>query len=139
MTIAQIFGLINSVADNQPNINHIVKSGNIYDLNEEKNIQYAAFCISQQEHREADGFFYFRAYLYYVDREKADGSNKIDIQSTACQTLSNIVNTLIQKHFIDFEGDITYRVFEESFGSLCAGAYASITIALPVGDCYEEF
>lgn len=139
MSIKELFELINSIADKQPNVNYIIKSGNIYDLNEDGKVTYGAFCISQQQHREADGWFYFKSYLYYVDREKNDGSNKIDIQSTACQVLSNIINTLKFHYDIDFEGDITYNVFEESFGSLCAGAYANCTIIIPVGECHEDF
>lgn len=140
MTLKEIIANIEGVAGKQPNINTIVRSGDIYDLNSENNIRYSAFCATQQQHTEIGDFMNYAFYLYYVDRLTSDGSNKVDIQSHGISTLSNIIRTL--KNNDEYEiGDVVYQPFTQRFESDCAGVYATITISVPLeficGEDYE--
>lgn len=128
MTLLQVLNMITDIASGQPNINTVLKSGDIYDLNnEDYEIKYSVFCATQQTHTFADDFFHFNFTLYYVDRLTSDQNNKNEVQSTAINVLTNVFKQIQQN--IDFDvigSDIT--TFTQKFTALCAGAYLNIEI-----------
>lgn len=138
MTLYELTNTIEKIADAQPNINSIVKSGDIYDLNKsEYEQEYSAFCATQRTHRFDDETVTYNFVFYYVDRLTLDESNKIDIQSTACNVLMNIVLGLEDAGVLSVSyGDIT--TFTARFTSLCAGAYLNIGITVSRDLCYED-
>lgn len=140
MTLKEIFDGLNDIAVSQPDINDIVKSGNIYDLNSEREAKYSVFCATQGTHSYdfTNGYNTFNFILYYVDRLQSDGDNKIEVQSTAIETLKNIIRTFSNKYDVDIT-TASFEVFTESFSSLCAGAYATISIEVDDENCLEEF
>lgn len=129
MTLLETINLLNWVAQNQPNINGIVETGDIYDLNKDEYQQkYSAFCATQRTHSINEDFSTYRFTLFYVDRLTLDKSNKIEIQSTACEFFQNLIKTLMQ-HFdtVDFtNGEVI--TFTEKFSAECAGAYMDCEI-----------
>lgn len=132
MTLIEVINLINWIAQNQPNVNGIVKTGDIYDLNKEEYQQkYAAFCATQNTHSVNEDFTIFSFTLFYVDRLTLDKSNKIEIQSTAVEFFANLIKTIMQKFpSLDWtNGDIT--TFTEKFSAECAGAYMTCNITTP--------
>ena len=131
--------MIEGIAEQQPNINTVVKSGDIYDLNTDGTIKYSAFCLTQQIHTEVDGFRTYNFYMFYVDRLLSDGRNKIAVQSAAIETLSNIINTLKQTFEIEVGENINYQVFTQRFASECAGAYTSVSITVPISNCANNY
>ena len=137
MNLFELITYINSLADNQHNVNTIVKSGNIYDLNTAGDIEYGAFCITQQPHNEVEGWRTYSFYLFMVDRLLADKSNKIEIQSAAIDTLSNIINILKNNDELEVSDNVTYHTFTQRFSSECGGAYCLVNISVPISDCYE--
>ena len=139
MTLKEIKILIEEIADKQPNINTVVKSGDIYDLNTDGSIKYSAFCATQQPHTEIDGFRTYNFYLFYVDRLLSNGQNKIAVQSSAIEVLSNIINTLKGYYEIEINNTITYQTFTQRFASECAGAYTSVAITVPITECATEY
>lgn len=129
MTLLETINLLNWVAQNQPNVNGIVKSGDIYDLNKEEYTQkYAAFCVQQNTHSISEDFTTFSFTLFYVDRLTLDKSNKLEIQSTACEFFQNLIKTIMQKfENLDWtNGEVT--TFTERFSAECAGAFMTCTI-----------
>lgn len=138
MTLKEIKKYVEGIASRQHNINTVVKSGNIYDLNTLGNVEYGAFCMTQQQHTETDGWRTYNFYLFVVDRLLADGTNKIAVQSNAIEVLSNIVRTLKNNDEFELTGTINYQTFTQRFASECAGAYCSISIDTPISTCYEE-
>ena len=129
MTLLETINLLNWVAQNQPNVNGIVKSGDVFDLNKEEYQQkYAAFCVQQNTHSISEDFTTFSFTLFYVDRLTLDKSNKLEIQSTACEFFQNLIKTIMQK----FEnlnwtnGEVT--TFTERFSAECAGAFMTCSI-----------
>ena len=129
MTLLETINLLNWVARNQPNVNGIVETGDIYDLNKEcyTNL-YSAFCVQQNTHSINEDFTTFSFTLFYVDRLTLDKSNKLEIQSTACEFFQNLIKTIMQK----FEnlnwtnGEVT--TFTERFSAECAGAFMTCSI-----------
>lgn len=132
MTLLETINLLNWVAKNQPNVNGIVETGDIFDLNKDEYKQkYSAFCVTQNTHNVGEEFTTYSFTLFYVDRLTLDKSNKLEIQSTAVQFFGNLIKTIMQK----FEnlnwtnGDVT--TFTEKFSAECAGAFMTCNITTP--------
>ena len=132
MTLLETINFLNWIAKNQPNVNGIVETGDIYDLNKDEYQQkYAAFCATQGTHNVGEEFTTYSFTLFYVDRLTLDKSNKIEIQSTAVQFFANLIKTIMH----NFEnlnwtnGDVT--TFTEKFSAECAGAFMTCNITTP--------
>ena len=140
MTLKEIVQALETIASRQPNIHHIVKSGDIYDLND-TDVDYAAFCVTQQQHSANSESITFNLTLFYVDRLTDSKDNKLDIQSHAIETLRNILLTFEEENYYGVEYTSTmYTTFTQRFLSECAGAYATITVSVPnEGGCAEKF
>ena len=132
MTLIEVINLLNWIAKNQPNVNGIVETGDVFDLNKDEYQQkYAAFCVTQNTHNVGEEFTTFSFTLFYVDRLTLDKSNKIEIQSTAVEFFANFIKTVMQKFDnLDWtNGDVT--TFTEKFSAECAGAYMTCNITTP--------
>ena len=140
MNLKETIDKLNSIAISQPNVNDYVKSGNIYDLSENRNANFSVFCVTQGTHSYdfKNGYNIFNFVLYYVDRLTSDGSNKIEIQSTAIETLKNIIRAYCKETDVDIT-TADFEVFTESFSQLCAGAYTTISIIVEDTNCLDEF
>lgn len=140
MTLLEVFNTINACAAEQPNINTIVTSGNIFDLNTDNSaVRYSAFCAQQEQHIQSGDFIDYQFTLFVVDRLTSDRKNKVEGQSTAIQTLQNIIRMLQTLDAIDTSDEqITYTVFTERFAAECCGAYCTIAINSTVEVCYDE-
>lgn len=132
MTLIETINLLNWIAKNQPNVNGIVETGDVFDLNkDEYNQKYAAFCATQGTHNVGEEFTTYSFTLFYVDRLTLDKSNKIEIQSTAVEFFGNLIKTIMH----NFEnlnwtnGDVV--TFTEKFSAECAGAYMTCNITTP--------
>lgn len=140
MTLKELIQEIWDIAKQQPNINEIIFTNDIYDLNTRQNIKYAAFCITQQQHRQDENFIYYNLYLYYVDRLQADQSDALHIQSHALEVLKNIIAQLQDNHPELEISNILYTPFRQKFESETAGIYASIQISdLITNKCPENY
>lgn len=140
MNLKETIDKLNSIAISQPNVNDYIKSGNIYDLSENRNANFSVFCVTQGTHSYdfENGYNTFNFILYYVDRLTSDGNNKIEIQSTAIETLKNIIRTYSKETDVDI-ATADFEVFTESFAQLCAGAYTTISVIVDDNNCLDEF
>jgi hypothetical protein len=132
MTLLETINLLNWIAKNQPNVNGIVESGDIFDLNKDEYQQkYSAFCVTQNTHTVGEEFTTYSFTLFYVDRLTLDKSNKLEIHSTAVQFFGNLIKTIMQNfNNLDWtNGDVT--TFTEKFSAECAGAYMTCSITTP--------
>lgn len=125
------------IALEQPSVKSAME-GSVYQLNETKTQIYGAFVATQGQHTLEDGFIRYNFTFFYVDRLTASGDNRLLVQSTGVDTLSNIILRLENEDF-GMEGNATINTFTERFESECAGAYATLNILLPVDDCYETY
>lgn len=140
MTLLDTIRLIENIAKSQPNVNGIVESGDIFDLNKEEYTQkYSAFCCTQRTHTVNEFFNTFNFTLFYVDRLTLDKSNKIEIHSTAVEFFGNFIKTVMREYpelQVEF-GDVT--TFTERFSAECAGAFMNCTVVTPaVSTCQIE-
>lgn len=129
MTLLETIKLLEHIASEQPNVNGIVESGDIFDLNKDEYQQkYSAFCVTQNTHNVGEEFNVYSFNLFYVDRLTLDKSNKLEIQSTAVEFFSNLIKTIMTDYpnLQWTNGDVT--PFTERFSAECAGAYMTCNI-----------
>jgi len=132
MTLLETIKLLEHIASEQPNVNGIVESGDIYDLNKDEYQQkYSAFCVTQNTHTVNEFFNIFSFTLFYVDRLTLDKANKLQIQSTGVEFFGNFIKTVMREYpELECEyGEVT--TFTEKFSAECAGAYMTCTITTP--------
>lgn len=129
MTFLETTKLLEFLAQLQPNINGIVETGDVFDLNKDEYQQkYSAFCATPRTHTVGLDYTTYSYTLYYVDRLTLDKSNKTEIQSTGIEFFHNLIATILHNYpeiNVD-EGTIT--TFTERFTAECAGAYMDIDI-----------
>lgn len=140
MTLIEIINGFNEIAQKQPAIKGVIKSGNIYDLSENRNAKFSTFCVTQGTHSTniVEGYTTYNLFLYYVDRLKSDESNKLEIQSTGMEVLKNVLRTFSR----NYDTEITtsdFQVFTERFSELCAGVYATVSIIAYEDNCLEDY
>lgn len=133
MTLLEVTNLIEYIGSKQPNINTVVETENIYDLNADNyQVKYSAFCLQQQRHTSTiEGFTTFNFYAYYIDRLTLDKSNKIEVQSTGITILQNIINILKERIWITDVNASEFITFTEKFTAECAGVYCYISVTVP--------
>jgi len=129
MTLFELTNIIHNNAKKWNNINGIVESGDIYDLNkDEYQEKYSAFCATQTTHLINEYYTTFGFTFFYVDRLTLDKSNKIEIQSNAVQFFQYFIQLMLAED-IDFEyGEVV--PFTERFTAECAGAYMTCKITV---------
>lgn len=135
MTLLEIINLFNTVASRQPNVNSICLTGDIFDLNANNvNQRYAAFCVQQGTHYREGDFMIFKLQLFYVDRLTDDRTNRLYVQSTAINVLNNIITTVLDLNSgsLGIDGISNINVFTQRFEAECAGAYAEVSVRVPV-------
>lgn len=132
MKLKDLIYQIENISLRLPNVNTF-HAGDVYYLNETPDVKYATVVATQDTHRVdvEEQMIYYHFNLFFVDLQTHDGSNKIDIQTNGIEVLTSIIEHL----GILTDGETTIKVFEERFSSLCAGAYADVTFALPYTVC----
>lgn len=136
MKLYEIINTLQQISSAQPSVNNVFE-GDVYQLNELKDIKYGAIVITQGTHRSANAFRYFRFTIFYVDRLTEDRSNKVLIQSTALDTLANIILAMDEMGF-DFNS-VNYHPFTQRFEAECAGAYADVEFIAPEELCADWY
>lgn len=132
MTLLELYNYIKRIAGKEANINTTVDD--FYDLNTE-DVKYSAFVIQQREHSKDTEWMNYSFYFGYVDRLTEDKSNEIEIQSTAIEILSNIINRIYKDFDISYGSVVP---FTQRFTAECSGAYIAVTIPVPTNTCYED-
>ena len=140
MTLFEIINTINTIALYQPNINTIIKTGDVFDLNKDNfTKKYSAFCCTQNQHTEEGDYITYNFTLFYIDRLTDDYRNKTEIQSVGITTLHNIIQMLKDIEVLDSNTTITYQPFTERFEAECAGVYCTVGITTPIDVCADYY
>ena len=135
MNLLQTIRTIEEVAKGIPNVHMVVSA--FEDLNREDTV-YSAVIIQQQSHTHNDDWMQYNFYIGYADRLVEDGSNELSVQSTAMNNIHSIVRAL--RNILP-SAEISYsntNVFTQRFISLCAGAYETVSIILPISECDDN-
>ena len=140
MTFLDLISAIEETAKSQPNI-HTLVGVDVTRLNALPNVKYSVFAWTAGQHRREGNVMFYNLNLYYIDRLTTDSRNEIAIQSAGITILNNIIDTLLEEHQAELElyGNIYYNDFEQRFSDLCAGVYMTLTIAVPINDCFELY
>ena len=69
--------------------------------------------------------------FFYVDRLRTDEKNQIEVQSVGVEALRNILKTLSENFDVEVE-DYNITTFNQRFTDVCAGAFASVRLQVPV-------
>ncbi len=140
MTLVEVIDALNYISLQQPAVNQYIKSGNIYDLNEDRNARFGVFCCTQQTHSYDynTGLNTFQFVLYYVDRQKSNADNAIQIQSTGIEVLKNVLRTFSKTYDVDLDTS-DFVVFTESFAELCSGAFTTVNIQTYDDNCVVDY
>ena len=140
MTLYETIKTINNVAASEPNINTIVLSGNVFDLNTNNiTVRYSTFCCEQMTHqRTEEEFMIFNFRLYFIDRLTEDMRNRIEIQSKGIETLESILHKIRDLDIFGITSDYTYTPFTNRFEAWCAGVYCEVGIQVPADYCYDD-
>ena len=140
MTIYEVIDAFKKISLKQPNINSFGE-GNIYDfMNADPAKKYASFFVTQGQHQETEMFDKYNLTLFYVDRLEDDEQNRLQVQSTGKEVISNVIKTFME-NFDDAEyTQIIYQPFTQRFTDYCAGIFATIVIDLPKSSvCAEDY
>lgn len=140
MTLYETIKTVNNVAASEPNINTIVLSGNVFDLNTNNiTVRYSTFCCEQMTHqRTEEEFMIFNFRLYFIDRLTEDMRNRIEIQSKGIETLESILHKIRDLDIFGITSDYTYTPFTNRFEAWCAGVYCEVGIQVPADYCYDD-
>lgn len=138
MTLAQLIAKMEAVAMAQPGVRTVVQN-DVFRLNSMPDVIYGVFAYTQGKHtfNMDTEMATFSFSLFFVDRLKENGDNEIEVQSAGVSTLSNIIRTLAD----DF-GIFSWTVdtFTQRFKDLCAGAFALVSIDIPIDyTCSDDF
>ena len=140
MTLLEIIQTIKEAALSQPNVNAF-SEGSIYDyMNGNPSIDYSVVFLTQETHRETEGFMHYNFYIFYCDRLQSDlDSNRALIQSNGMRVHSNIIRTVCNNLDIEVP-DVTYVPYSQKFSDEVAGVYVSVEFTVPIEDiCAEEY
>lgn len=140
MTLFETIKTINNVASTEPNINTLVLSGNVFDLNTNNiTVRYSTFCCEQMTHqRTEDEFMIYNFRLYFIDRLTEDMRNRIEIQSKGIETLESILHKIRDLDIFGITSEYTYTPFTNRFEAWCAGVYCEVGIQVPAEYCYDD-
>lgn len=107
------------------------EAGDVYELNKRMDIKYPAFILSEDTHRYnySEGVEYYNFNVFFVDRLTENKANELNVKNWANRACVNLVKNITEKMpgaIISTETNI--NTFTERFESLCAGAFANITL-----------
>lgn len=133
-----IYSLI-QIASWQPNV-WTIYLNDVFKLNNHPDVDYAAFCITQDTHQSVssdENFMTFNLVLYYVDRLTESKDNDLDAQSAAIDTLRNVLKMLEDEQDC-IVTSANYTTFNQRFKDECTGAFVRASIKWPVGNICED-
>ena len=131
-----LFGKIKQLSQSlDPNIEFVVY-GDVYELNHIQDVTYPAVVVTVGQHTSnLDSYnFNYRLNIFYVDRLTDDKVNKIDVHANAIIFINSLLKALDDEYIIS---DYEIYNFNERFNDVCAGAYVSCRIQMPISECYD--
>lgn len=131
-----LFGKIKHLSKSlDPNIEFVVY-GDVYELNHIQNVTYPAVVVTVGQHTSnLDNYnFNYRLNIFYVDRLTDDKVNKIDVHANAIIFINSLLKALDDEYIVS---DYEIFNFNERFNDVCAGAYVSCRIQMPISECYD--
>lgn len=113
--------------------------GDVYGVMNKKNHKYPCVVLTVDNIQKGQNDTNIvNGNLFYIDRQLADESNKLYIQSQGVSVLNNIFNKSYQKIGYPFDTQ-QFTPFSEKFADLCAGAYCTFSALVDIeGICDDD-
>lgn len=134
MTLIEVYKAIESIAVQLPNINSVVDD---FDKLNVETAKYSAIVIQEDIHSRTDDFMTYNFILGYVDRMVSDRDDDVKIHSKAILLLNTVIDTLKKSDQIAEVTSSNYNIFTKRFNALCAGAYCSLSVSIPISSCTD--
>ncbi len=131
MTLLQLTRAIETLAKSEPAVRAIVRN-DVLRLNAAPAVKYGAFAWTQGTHTVAGDLVSFQLYLYFVDRLMPAKENEVQVESVAVSSLVHIVKGLEELDAVTVTDGWRIVPFSYRFADECAGAYAELTVSVPV-------
>lgn len=135
MTLRGIYEALEEVSLSVPDVLTFIPN-DITRLNEMRNVKYGVVGVTQNQHSCDREFMRYSLNIFYVDRLLNSGDNEVEIQSHAIEVLRAIL--MRAREELDLE-EVRYDTFIDRFQDTCTGAWATVTIRTPEGDCIDIF
>ena len=114
------------------------KCGDIYDIMNKKYHKYPCIVLTIDSiQKGTNDTNIVNGNLFYIDRQLADESNKLYIQSQGVSVLNNIFNKSYKNIGYPFDTQ-QFTPFSEKFADLCAGAYCTFSGLVDIEDICED-
>ena len=134
MTLFETYKAIETVANRHPNVNSVVDD---FDKLNVETAKYSAIVIQEDIHSRTDDWMTYNFILGYVDRMVDWRGDDVEIHSVAVSALNTIIDTLKKSNqFVDVTST-NYNIFTKRFDAMCAGAYCSLSLSVPISNCTE--
>lgn len=134
MTLFETYKAIETVANRHPNVNSVVDD---FDKLNVETAKYSAIVIQEDIHSRTDDWMTYNFILGYVDRMVDWRGDDVEIHSVAVSALNTIIDTLKKSNqFVDVTST-NYNIFTKRFDAMCAGAYCSLSLTVPISSCTE--
>lgn len=139
MTLYQIIRRLETFALTLPNV-RTASDGDVYTgLNDNPELKYGVFFITQNTHQEYEDMDRYGLTLFYIDRlDDTLEDNRLQIQSIGKEVISVILRDFCEEYDIDLP-TINYTPFTQKFKDETAGVYAQLTIDVIKGVCADDF
>lgn len=113
--------------------------GDVYGVMNKKNHKYPCVVLTVDNIQKGQNDTNIvNGNLFYIDRQLADESNKLYIQSQGVSVLNNIFNKSYQNIGYPFDTQ-QFTPFSEKFADLCAGAYCTFSALVDIeGICDDD-
>lgn len=134
MTLFETYKAIEAVANRHPNVNSVVDD---FDKLNVETAKYSAVVIQEDIHSRTDDFMTYNFILGYVDRMVDWRGDDVEIHSVAVSALNTIIDTLKKSNQFADVTSANYNIFTKRFDAMCAGAYCSLALSVPISSCTE--
>lgn len=139
MTLYEIIRQMQKLALTAPNV-RTAADGDVYaGLNDNPELKYGVFFITQNTHQEYEDMDRYGLTLFYIDRlDDTLEDNRLQIQSIGKEVISMVIKDFCEEYNLDFP-TVNYTPFTQKFKDLTAGVFAQINIEVIKGICADDF
>lgn len=130
-TLYSVVRTLQSIALQQPNIRTVGENKLYEDLNGNPELKFGVFYVTQGQHKSSGDFDIWSFHLFVIDRIMDNKENELRVESTAKQTLDNIITTFCARYNADVTGERKYNPFIEKFKDICGGVWVDVSLIMP--------
>lgn len=136
MDIQTLYSDIKEYAENTQGVESVT-FGDVYVNWNSLHIQYGSFNAALNYVEYEDNIARCYLTLYYADRLKNDSSNIYEVQTTGFNAIRNVISHLVDNYELEGVDALRIYPFSQKFADILAGAYADVTVYMPIDNCID--